>query len=296
MFEFLKNSSERLKESRPLRSGKIDAQREVSLEKSVWKKIQLGFAQYLTKNLLNGGQLEYAKPLSMRTNKQTEIEENKQKTKMLSKDDGGPTKEEIYTAALKVAQKFGWEGERAEPAERVFYMNEGQTVQTKEETAPPAEDQNMEAIDSLESGIPLFITNRLRRDLKSFGVTEEEIGKLKPKEAWNLLQQKTLEKKMKEPKEEKVYTIKEIDEEAGILLRMRDEACEAMENVSSSVRTNEILDLTAHNDAVFLKEYLQKNIEIQPEEKYFIEMSIMIKEYASKVHQLLYEGVEKVNE
>ncbi|MEJ0001694.1 MAG: hypothetical protein WDN09_00690 [bacterium] len=44
-----------------------------------------------------------------------------------------------------------------------------------------------------KKGVPVFITNRMRADLKSFGATDAEIDKMRPAEAWELLEKKQAE-------------------------------------------------------------------------------------------------------
>ena len=63
-----------------------------------------------------------------------------------------------------------------------------------------------------ETGIPLFITAKLREDLKSLGVTEKEIDALKPEEAWELLRQKNSTKETVDKKPETSEAAQETEE------------------------------------------------------------------------------------
>ncbi len=258
-------------------------------ENSFWYKLKTGFAKYIGKPIFEGyGKLEYPKPLSILLNHKAEIARNREASKMLSPEQGGPTKEQIYASAIELAKKLGWKEKI--PTEKV-----------EEETSPIIQDSQQSEVSektipySPETGIPVFITNRLRRDLKSFDITDEEIDKLKPAEAWDLLQQKTNSQEIKEPKKDKNYSTSELENDFFMLQKIWEEVYEKMDNVNEDKRTSEILDLTAKtfDDSKPLEEYLEKNgSTLKPEEKFFIEMSIQIKKFRTKTKDLIYDGVE----
>ena len=138
--------------------------------------------------------------------------------------------------------------------------------------------------------IPLLITKELERNLKSHGVTDAEINKLTPKEAWELLQQKILKDNIVEPNKEKVYTLEDIERESDILFGLWDDAFERMYETSSFEKANEIYEITSFNyDDVLLERYLVTEAEhLSPEEKYFVQMSINIKKFKARAKVLLY--------
>lgn len=253
-----------------------------SQENSWLYKFKLGFAKYITKPIFEGyGKLEYAKPLSILQNHKTEIARNREASKILSPEQVGPTKEEIYASALALAKKLGWK-------EKAPIKNEGE-IEGKIDSKS-AETEENKIPYSFETSIPLFITKKLRQDLKSFDVTDEEIDKLKPAEAWNLLQQKALSREIKEPKEEKIYTTKQVSEDFSMLQKMWEEAYDRMDSVNTDKRTSEILDITAKtfDDPKPLEDYLLSETQnLKPEEKFFIEMSIQIKRFRAKAKELL---------
>lgn len=258
-------------------------------ENSFWYKLRTGFAKYIGKPIFEGyGKLEYPKPLSILLNHKAEIARNREASKMLSPEQGGPTKEQIYASAIELAKKLGWKEKTP-------------TVNVEEEILPITATQKVSEKTipySPETGIPVFITNRLRRDLKSFDITDEEIDKLKPAEAWDLLQQKTIAQEIKEPKKEKDYSTTELENDFSMLQKMWEEAYEKMDNVNNDKRTTEILDLTAKtfDDSKPLEKYLEENVSsLKPEEKFFIEMSIQIKKFRTKTKDLIYDGVESKN-
>lgn len=273
-------------------SGDKKVEQKEKPDNSFWYKLRTDFAKYIGKPIFEGyGKLEYPKPISILQNHKAEIARNREASKMLSSEQGGSTKEQIYASAIELAKKLGWK--EKVPTENV-----------EEEVSPVTQDSQETKVTektipySPETGIPVFITNRLRRDLKSFDITDEEIDKLKPAEAWDLLQQKTITKEIKEPKEEKQYTTNELENDFSMLQKMWEEAYEKMNNVNDDKRTTEILDLTAKtfDDSKPLEEYLEKNVSnLKPEEKFFIEMSIQIKKFRTKTKDLIYDGVESKN-
>jgi hypothetical protein len=145
-----------------------------------------------------------------------------------------------------------------------------------------------------EEGIPVFITNRLRRDLNSFGISDDEIDQMKPSDAWNILQQKTLERDILNIGKEKKYKTEELSEDFSILQKMWNEAYDKMDGVNDHKRTIEILDLTAKSvdDPGVLEKYLKDNgLNLKPEERFFIEMSIQVKKFRARAKDLLYNKV-----
>lgn len=84
-------------------------QKTESGENSYWYDLRLSFAKYLTKSLLEySGELKYAKPLSILEKQKAEIATNRENSKMLSSDQGGPSKEKIYASALALAKKLAY--------------------------------------------------------------------------------------------------------------------------------------------------------------------------------------------
>ncbi len=255
-------------------------------EDSSWDKMKLKFATYLTRMFNEYGVLEYPKPLSLMVDQRAEIEANRENSRIISSEDGGPTKEQIYASALKVARQFGWQEAKPQKQERVFEMGNNFFVDENGKISERTEsgESTAHSPNPKEEGIPVFVTNRLRADLKSFGITDAEIDMLKPKEAWELLEIKNTEKEAKEPKQKRVYTLDTMSQDFSLLQKMWDEAYENMDNVAGDSRATEMLNLTAKtiDDSKSLEEYLQNNHNIIPEEKFFIEMSIQIKKFRAK--------------
>lgn len=85
-----------------------DVRQNEAKENSFWYNLRLSFAKSIVKSLLEyGGELEYAKPLSILEKQKIEIATNKEDSKMISQKQGGPTKEEIYASALALAKALG---------------------------------------------------------------------------------------------------------------------------------------------------------------------------------------------
>lgn len=284
MIERIFNTPPQPKKSEEKMNTDKDLEVKEKRENSWLYKFKLGFAKYITKPIFDGyGKLEYAKPLSILQNHKSEIATNREASKMLSPEQRGPTNEEIYASALALAKKLGWKEQK--PIKDDDAAETAEIIDSK-----PAEAEENKIPYSPETSIPLFITKRLRQDLKSFDVTDEEIDKLKPAEAWDLLQQKILSKEIKEPKEEKIYTTEQVGEDFSMLQKMWEEAYERMDSVNEDKRTSEILDITAKtfDDPKPLEDYLQlEQQNLKPEEKFFIEISIQIKKFRVKAKELL---------
>lgn len=85
-----------------------DVRQNEAKENYFWYNLRLSFAKSIVKSLLEyGGELEYAKPLSILEKQKIEIATNKEDSKMISPKQGGPTKEEIYASALSLAKSLG---------------------------------------------------------------------------------------------------------------------------------------------------------------------------------------------
>lgn len=268
--------------------------KEKKKELPYWDKMQKDFSSYIYKKYFKVSQrLEYVKPLSILERQNPEITRNQEENKF-SRD---ISKEEVYKKALQVARQFGWQengNNRQDELSSRFIVNKSGVIIDKNKIEENNFKENIneekkENTNNSEDGIPMFITNKLRRDLKSFGVSDEEIDKMKPKEAWETLKQKSLERDLKEPNKEKIITLDELSEDLFILQKIWDEAYEKLDNVSDTKRTTELLDLTASSidDSKSLEEYLEKNLDLKPEEKFFIEMSIQIKKFKHKAEELL---------
>ena len=134
------------------------------------------------------------------------------------------------------------------------------------------------------TGIPFMITKKLEGDLKSYGVTQAEIDTMTPKQAWELLQEKSLKEQIDEPAKEQVYSLEEIDTELDILQGLWQEAFDRMYDTSDLEKAGEILEVTSFKeDAQGLEEYLKKeDRNLSPEEKYFIQMSINVKKFKKR--------------
>jgi len=240
-------------------------------------RVYASFAKYLTERVLNAK----AEPLKFLENRKAEIENNRQNSKMLSGRDGGPSQEKIRESALKLAREFGWKGgsQKSEPDKSPTGVAPERVQQDKEEIIT-------------RIGVPLFISKKAEQEMRSVGITEDELNKLPPEKLWDLFNQRVLEKKMKEPNQKKVYQPEEIKEELVMLNKMWESAYDNMNNVSDTKRVNEVMDLTAKagDSTEVLEKYIEGNPNLKPEEKFFIEISIQIKKYRAKGKELLHEG------
>lgn len=252
------------------------------------------FAKYINKPILKkSAKLEYARPLSILQDQEIKTFSKDDSNKMLSPDQGGPTKEQIYNSALNLAKQLGWQ---EKPFEKDLEREDSAIdTETKKQTSAQQGGEDLHNIFSAnEAGIPVFITNRLRRDLNSFGISDDEIDQMKPFDAWNILQQKTLERDILNIGKEKKYKTEELSEDFSILQKMWNEAYDKMDDVNEHGRTIEILDLTAKSfdDPESLEKYLKDNgLNLKPEERFFIEMSIQVKKFRARAKELLYNKV-----
>ncbi len=249
----------------------VKLEKKKSKEGDFWRTFRLSFAKHITRPLFSrNAKLEYARPLSILGGQKSEIEINEQASKKLSPGQGGPTREEIYASALELAKDLGWREKAPEKQE--------------EDTVVEQETQGS------DEGIPVFITKRLRRDLNKLGVPDEEIDKLKPSEAWELLQAKTSEQEIKESWVKNIYSTEQIKEDFSLIQKMWDEAYARMGGVNEDERTSRVLSMTARtfDDPKPLEDYLQKEAHgLNPEEKFFIEMSIEVKKFRARAKELL---------
>lgn len=119
------------------------------------------------------------------------------------------------------------------------------------------------------------------------GVTDEELYNLKPAEAWELLQKKTVEKKLQTPAPEPAQiTLEEASEDFNVLSNMWSEAYEKMQDTSTPDMVKEIEGVTTRfvGDAESLQEYLEENRgRLSENEIRFVEMSITMKKIRTKV-------------
>jgi hypothetical protein len=252
-------------------------------------KIGFGIGKYITKNFLSAV-LPYraplrAKQLSSLENQKEEMDKNKQGQKIIPVEKGGPTKEYIYATALKLATELGYE--KVDAALQP-YPKENSSIEVTQEVS---QKETVFEKNASETGIPLFITKKLEAELKALGVLDEEIMKLKPREAWDLLQRKTLEKELKDEPPQKVYTPDQASKEFALLRELWDEAVDRMYERSDADTTSRLLAEAAKtfDDPIPLQTYLEKEgSNLNPEEKFFLEISIEIKRFRQKAKELLY--------
>lgn len=238
-------------------------------EGSVWQSMKKGIIGYLSSKMLSPLYHMRANPTYRAVaNQQEEIASRKEASKMRISD------VEIYNSALRVARQFGWNpGKENDPA-------------SEELEAVAAIDSQEDANDTESASIPLFITKKLRKDLLEFGVTEEEIYHLKPDEAWEVLQQKTLERDRLEEGDDMQVSEEDAIDDFEVLAKLWDDAYAKMQEKSDPDRVAVIEQVTVHtmNDPRQLEEYLldQKN-NLTQEEKEFIQLSIQMKKIKAKV-------------
>lgn len=284
MDSFKKQNGEKIVKSSFPVAEEVKQEKHEKKENSPWDKVKLGFAKYLTKIFTEYGVLEhtYVKPLSLLEDQKAEIEENRQKLRMNPMGNSGKTKEQMHTTMLKVIQQFGWNETPPQRSARVFEMGYKQPAPKKDE------EKGSTIFDSLKNGVPSQLTRRIESQMRTAGITEEELNKLPIGKLWELFQQKVLEKEIKEPQREKVYTLDEISEDFSILQQTWDEAYERMYDAVDVKRRNEVLNLTATiTDPMALEEYIKTNRDLEPEAKFFIEMSINTKKFKAKGKELL---------
>ena len=178
------------------------------------------FAKYINKPILKkSAKLEYARPLSILEDQEIKTFSKNDSDKILSPEQGGPTKEQIYNSALNLARQLGWQEKpfEKEPSRQDAFTDT--EIKTQANVQQGVEDPH-NTFSTNEEGIPVFITNRLRRDLNSFGISDDEIDQMKPSDAWNILQQKTLERDILNIGKEKKYKTEELSEDFSILQKM----------------------------------------------------------------------------
>lgn len=282
MIEFIHKSTQ----ERGINPKKINITLEAQInQENHWlNKIKLEFVKYLVKSFVSGStKFEHASPLSILQNHNAEISENREKSKMLSQKQGGHTSREIYDSALVLAKQFSLR--RKWPSLKENFERQNSVIVKKQ---PKTSKDN--GPNNPESSLADLITNKIKQDLKASDMTDNDINKLKPNEAWELLQKKKHLIETKGSKKEKIYTPEEVSQNFTILYKIWDEAFDRMDSVNESKRTSEILDITAKefDDTELLENFLNnESNNLKPEEKLFIGISIEIKKFRDKVIQLL---------
>ena len=279
LFESKKNTNQKKEQFNTFLFG---SEKKKKQEKKIYNSSLFKIYTTLAKHLatrLSSGQLQYVEAKSLKAMNNVKIQNGLQVSRMFRPEDGGPTKEELRETAIRVAKQLG--SKESIPASN-------RQPEYKEEISESI-DLSKEEENFSPPGISLFIPKKIEAKMREIGITEEELNKLSPEKLWEIFNQKILEKELKESKEEKIYTPIYIGEEYSVLANMWEEAYEKMDNVNDSKRTLEILDLTgnAGGDIQPLVAYLAKNENLKPEEKFFIEISIHLKNYKTKGKEML---------
>ncbi len=109
-----------------------DVRQNEAKKNSFWYNLRLSFAKSIVKSLLEyRREFEYAKPLSILEKHRVEIAQNREASKMLSPEQGGPTKQEIYASALALAKVLG--AREKAPMENTQKVSEEEIVNLSKE-------------------------------------------------------------------------------------------------------------------------------------------------------------------
>lgn len=249
--------------------------------KTVWERLKGGISSYLAENILSA-QGMVVRPYNL---------DNVQSVRPVESFKFKDTDADVYQSALKVAEQFGWRPGKTKKT--IITPYRGVEVDGSSEIETPVDMPNdvpgdADNLPDVEVSVPLFITNRLKKDLRGLGVTDDELYILKPAEAWELLQRKTLEKKLQKqvPEEEVLISAEEATEDFNVLSNMWDEAYEKMQDTSAENMIREIEEITIATvgDIQASERYLDENRgRLSENEVSFIEMSIMMKKIRTKV-------------
>ncbi|MCF7834197.1 MAG: hypothetical protein K9L98_02950 [Candidatus Pacebacteria bacterium] len=88
--------------------------------------------------------------------------------------------------------------------------------------------------------------------------------------------------------------MEQLIEDSSVLQDLWKDAYERLDNVSEDNKVSELMNLTANagENYTLLEEYLKKNIDLKPEEKFFIEISIQVKKFKEKERELMSNSSE----
>ena len=242
--------------------------------KQFWHILGVSVAQYMTRSLADsiGGVSHEIKPLSMPGSKNMKSRED---FKMIPESEGGPSQEKIYASAMELAKKLGWKKVEQSKNPIITPYTESKTPDTADVSGAVGE--------------------KIKSDLQAFGVSRDEIEKLGLSQALDLLRQKDLEQKLKNPEIKISYSPEEIGQDFSLLQKLWDESYEGMDHTNDTKRTLEILDVTAKTDtSELLEKYLKEQSQnLTPEEKFFIEISIQLKKFREKAREVISTGTEE---
>ena len=148
-----------------------------------------------------------------------------------------------------------------------------------------------------EGDMPAFIVQKIHNDLGTYGVSENEIRSLGVEAAMNLLRRKILEKELMEPPQEKTVTPAMLRGNFSLLKKMRKEALGALKEVSTDIRIGDLVRLVKESpdDPKPLEEYLKNQLgNLNPQERFFVEVSIEINRFRARYKEMKGENVAKV--
>jgi len=243
--------------------------------KQFFHTISASFVRYITRSLTDSiGRVSHEiKPLSIPGSKNMKSRED---FKMIPVEEGGPTQEQIYASAIELAKKLGWRKIEQDKKSIITPYNESKNTNTQE--------------------VSELVRERIKSDLQLFGVSGEEVDTLGLAQSLDVLRQKDLEQKIKNPETKKSFLPEEIDKDFSLLQKLWDESYEDMDNTSDTKRTLEILDVTAKTDSSeLLENYLKEQAHtLTPEEKFFIEISIQVKKFREKAREVISDGTEEL--
>ncbi len=136
-------------------------------------------------------------------------------------------------------------------------------IETEEdvEEPTPTEENPPDLPQNIETGIPFMITKKLRLDLINLGMKDEEIDKLTPEEAWELLKERANNQETKTESTEKLKPIEFTTAKGSVYTYLPDGRTVRFKNA-----TNEKLE--PQDVCVFLPPWAEINIkakEIYPE-------------------------------
>ncbi len=255
-------------------SGSVEKKKKK--EKTFFQEVSEELNKYFIKKmnrLVEDIRNRRAQDLSINEIQKERIREALEQSKM---SPNGPSREKLQESAMKVAEEFS-ENDGATKKQ------EGPKKAPQGESYARTTGDAFEETKQKETGIPLFITNRLRADLKSAGYSDVEIGKMTPQDAWTAFKKETEEV-------EKKYEPEQVADDIRLLHQMWEEAYDRLDDVVDSKRMNELLEITAQsgNDSEPIEMYIKENTaSLKPEEKFFLEMSVQLKNFRTKAEEVM---------
>ena len=105
-----------------------------------------------------------------------------------------------------------------------------------EAAVPKPTEAAIEAASGVEGGVPIFITKQMEADLKKAGQTQQDIDKMTPQEAWDIIRKQEVTPEVFTPVETKAETrTREVAENKASLNRSQQIIINAINNVKKEI-------------------------------------------------------------